>query len=179
MTKFPWKQANIRIFVRQTKQISGNQKLLFVSALVHVLWYYHILYMCYTCTMISTILYMYYTCTMISTILYMCYTCIIHVLWYLLCYTCVIHVLWYLLYYTCVIHVLWYLLHFNLVARLRYETEAASNTDSALLQNTYIINHKFIVYKCVCTNIKVGMAVKLWNENLDSNKHTVKMNLLF
>ena len=53
---------------------------------------------------------------------------------------------------------------------MRYETEAASNTASTSVENTHIINHMFRVYKCVCTNIKVDMAMKLWDENLDSNE---------
>ena len=52
---------------------------------------------------------------------------------------------------------------------MRNETEAASNTASALLEHAHIINHVFRVYKCTCANIKVGMEAKLRRENLDLN----------
>ena len=56
------------------------------------------------------------------------------------------------------------------IAGLRYETEAVTNSASILLENNHIINYMFRVYKCTCTNIKVGMVAKLQRENLDSNE---------
>ena len=58
-----------------------------------------------------------------------------------------------------------FLLRFS-IAALRNETEAASNTTSTFLEHAHIINHVFRVYKCECSNIKMGMAAKLRRENL-------------
>ena len=62
-----------------------------------------------------------------------------------------------------------FLLGFS-VAGMRNLIEAASNTASTLLEHAHIIDHTFRVYKCACTNIKVGGAGRLRRENLDMNE---------